>query len=439
MYRHRVVILGAAGRDFHNFNVVFRDNPNIEIVAFTATQIPGIADRRYPASLAGRFYEGGIPIKDETHLETLIRDEGINECVLSYSDIPYNTVMHLASRVLSVGASFSMLGSDATALRSIKPVIAVVAVRTGCGKSQTSRRVVEILREAGKKVASVRHPMPYGDLAKQKVQRYSSIEDLARNDCTIEEMEEYEPHITMGSVVYAGVDYEAILRLAENESDVIVWDGGNNDTSFYQPDLTITVTDPHRPGHEIGYYPGEVNFRTADVIVINKVDSASPERVQIIVNNAGKYNPNAKIIKAKSVLQVDRPELIKGKRVLVIEDGPTLTHGEMKLGAGIIAALRNGAAEFVNPRPFAVGTIKDTFCHYPGIGTLLPAMGYGPDQMRDLEETINRTDCDTVVIGTPIDLTRFIKINKPTTRVRYELSLEAKDELRSVLVEKKII
>jgi len=439
MIKKRIIIIGAAGRDFHNFNTVYRDDKDTEVVAFTAAQIPGIADRKYPPELAGKHYPKGIAIEDEKDLEKLIKEKKVDECVLSYSDLPYATVMHLGSRVLAAGAKFSMLGTTATMIKSKKPVIAVVAVRTGCGKSQTSRRVVEILREAKQRVASVRHPMPYGDLREQIVQCYETLDDLQKYKCTIEEMEEYEPHIAMGSVIYAGVDYGVILKAAEKKADTIIWDGGNNDMSFYKPDLTITVADPMRPGHEAAYYPGEVNFRTADVIVINKVDSAKPEDVAIVEENAKKYNPKAKIIKAESVLTVDDPSVIKGKRVLVVEDGPTLTHGEMKVGAGTVAALRFGASELVDPRPYIVGTMKETYKHYPNIGTLLPAMGYSKKQIKDLETTINNTVCDSVVIGTPIDLSRFIKINKPFTRVNYELSLDAKAELKKVMKAKKLI
>ncbi|MGI5826811.1 MAG: cyclic 2,3-diphosphoglycerate synthase [Patescibacteria group bacterium] len=438
MYKYKVLLIGAAGRDFHNFNTVYRDNEAVEVVAFTAAQIPDIAGRKYPASLAGSLYPEGIPIEDEKDLEKIIKGKGVDEAVLSYSDLPYETVMHLGSRVMASGAKFSMLGPSKTMIKSHKPVIAVVAVRTGCGKSQTSRAVVDLLRSTNKKVASIRHPMPYGDLEKQRVQRYGSLEDLKNFDCTIEEMEEYEPHIAMGSIIFAGVDYGAILEEAEKEAEVIIWDGGNNDFSFYQPNLTITVADPLRAGHELKYYPGEVNFRMADVILVNKVDSAKPEDVAEVVNNAQKVNPQAKIIKAESVVTVEDPELIKGKKVLVIEDGPTLTHGEMKIGAGVVAAQRLGV-ELVDPRPFVVGKIKETYEHYPNIGTLLPAMGYGQEQMLDLEKTINSVECDAVVIATPINLARFIKIAKPHTRVMYELSQEAKDELAEVLRERKFI
>jgi len=439
MKRKRILILGAAGRDFHNFNTVYRNDPDSEVIAFTAAQIPDITGRKYPASLAGKYYSNGIPIEDEANITKLIKDNDIDECVLSYSDLPYNYIMHLGSCVMANGAKFSMLGSEQTMLRSIRPVIAVLAVRTGCGKSQTSRRVVEILREADKDVVSVRHPMPYGDLEKQAIQRYETIEDLKKYECTIEEMEEYEPHIDMGSIIYAGVDYEAILRQAEREGEVIVWDGGNNDMSFYKPDLSIVIADPLRAGHEIKYYPGEINFRLADVILINKIDSAEKEDIKIIEKNAERVNPKAKVIKAESTLKVDDPEVIRGKKVLVIEDGPTLTHGEMKIGAGTVAAQRNGATEMVDPRPFITGKMKETFEHYPEIGKLLPAMGYGEQQMKDLEKTINEVECDSVVIGTPIDLGRFINIEKPSTRVRYDLSEEGKEELRQVIKEKGLI
>lgn len=435
----RVLIIGAAGRDFHNFNVVYRKNPRAEVVAFTAAQIPGIAGRIYPPKLAGRRYPQGISIEDESRLETLIKEREVDECVFSYSDVSYERVMRVGARVLAAGAKFSLFGPRQTQLKSAKPVIAVVAVRTGCGKSQTTRRVVEILREAGKRTVPVRHPMPYGDLARQRVQRFAALRDLKKHDCTIEEMEEYEPHIAMGGVVYTGVDYEAILKRAEKEADVIVWDGGNNDLPFYKPSLTITVADPHRAGHELAYYPGEVNFRTADVIIINKVDSADPKNIAVVERNAAAVNPSANIIKAESVLRVDTPELISGKRVLVIEDGPTLTHGEMRIGAGTVAAERYGARELADPRPFAVGSIRETFAKYPNTGMLLPAMGYGGQQMKDLEETINRVDCDAVVVATPIDLARFIRIEKPVTRVRYELSEEAKTRLAEIFRERNLL
>ncbi|MCX7736945.1 MAG: cyclic 2,3-diphosphoglycerate synthase [Candidatus Kapabacteria bacterium] len=429
----RAIIIGAAGRDFHNFNVMFRNNPNYEIVAFTAAQIPDIEGRMYPPSLAGELYPNGIPIYGEEELASLIKQHNVDECILSYSDLSYETVMHIGSKVMAAGAKFSMLGSYPTMLKSTKPVISITAVRTGCGKSQTTRAVVKALLSAGKKVVSVRHPMPYGDLEKMKVQRFAEIADLDKHNCTIEEMEEYEPHIAMGSVIYSGVDYEAILREAEKEADVIVWDGGNNDMPFYKPDLSIVVADPLRPGHEISYYPGEVNLRMADVVVINKVDSAYPEDVEIVLENIREYNPKAQVILAASAIMVEDPSIITGKRVLVIEDGPTLTHGEMAIGAGVVAARRFGAYELVDPRPYLVGRIQETFETYPEIGTLLPAMGYGEQQMKDLEATIANTDCDSVVIGTPINLGRFIKINQPNTRVFYELAEIGLPNIKSIL------
>ncbi len=419
--KNKVIILGAAGRDFHNFNVVYRTDPNTEVVAFTATQIPDIDGRMYPPALAGEFYPAGIPIKAEEELEALIKKFGVDECVLSYSDLPYDTVMHLGSRVMAAGCKFSMLGSYPTMIKSTKPVVSVTAIRTGCGKSQTTREVVRSLMGMGLKTASIRHPMPYGDLEKQKVQRFAELADLKKHECTIEEMEEYEPHIEMGSIIYSGVDYEAILREAEKEADVIIWDGGNNDMPFYKPDISIVVVDPLRPGHEIGYYPGEVNLRMADVVVMNKIDSAYPEDMEIVLDNIREYNPKAKVILAASSILVDNPELINGKRVLVVEDGPTLTHGEMDLGAGTVAARRYGAVELIDPRPYIVGKLEETFEKYPEIGSLLPAMGYGEQQMKDLEATIANTECESVVIGTPINLGRFIKIDKPNTRVYYEL------------------
>jgi len=429
----RAIIIGAAGRDFHNFNVIFRNNPNYEIVAFTAAQIPDIEGRLYPPSLAGEYYPNGIPIYGEEELPELIKQHNVDECILSYSDLSYDTVMHIGSTVISSGAKFSMLGSYPTMIKSSKPVISITAVRTGCGKSQTTRAVVKALLEAGKKVVSVRHPMPYGDLEKMKVQRFAEIADLDKHNCTIEEMEEYEPHIAMGSVIYSGVDYEAILREAEKEADVIVWDGGNNDMPFYKPDLSIVVADPLRPGHEISYYPGEVNLRMADVVVINKVDSAYPEDVEMVLENIREYNPNAQVILAASAIMVEDPSIITGKRVLVIEDGPTLTHGEMSIGAGVVAARRFGAIELVDPRPYIVGKIQETFDTYPEIGTLLPAMGYGEQQMKDLEASIANTDCDSVVIGTPINLGRFIKIKQPNTRVFYELAEIGLPNIKSIL------
>ena len=433
MAKIKVLIIGAAGRDFHNFNTTYRDNDMYEVVAFTAAQIPDIDGRKYPAELAGKLYPAGIPIHAEEELEALIAKHNVEECVLSYSDLPYDKVMHIGSRVMACGAKFSMMGSTPTMVESTKPVISICAVRTGCGKSQTTREVVRQLLAMGKKVVSVRHPMPYGDLVAQKVQRFATIEDLTKHKCTIEEMEEYEPHIEMGSVIYSGVDYEAILREAEKEADVIIWDGGNNDMPFYKPDLQIVVVDPLRPGHEIGYYPGEVNLRMADVVVVNKIDSAYPEDVEEVLDNVRAYNNKAQVILAASSIVVDVPEAIKNKRVLVVEDGPTLTHGEMDLGAGMVAARRYGAADFVDPRPFTVGKITETFEHYPEIGILLPAMGYGDQQMKDLETTINNVECDSVVIGTPINLARFINIKHPTTRVNYELAEISSPKIGDIL------
>ena len=424
MAQRNIIIIGAAGRDFHNFNTMYRDNPNYKVVAFTAAQIPDIADRKYPAALAGELYPDGIPIYEQNELESLIKELDADECVFAYSDLPYAAVMAIGAKVNAAGADFTMLGHKHTMIKSVKPVISVGAVRTGCGKSQTSRRVAEVLMAHGLKVIAIRHPMPYGDLVAQKVQRFATLDDLKKHKCTIEEMEEYEPHIARGNVIYAGVDYEAILRAAENDPngcDVILWDGGNNDFSFYNPDLMITVVDPHRPGHELGYYPGEVTLRLADVVVINKIDSADSDGIQTVRNNVARVNPQAVVVDAASTLSVDKPELIRGKRVLVIEDGPTLTHGEMKIGAGIVAARRFGAAEIIDPRPYAVGKLSETYRIYPNIGTLLPAMGYGEQQMKDLSATIEKADCDSVVIATPIDLGRVIKINKPNTRVEYNL------------------
>lgn len=436
MKKIRTLILGAAGRDFHNFNVVYKDNSDYEVVAFTATQIPDIDDRKYPSELAGELYPDGIPILAEDKLEGIINEKDIELCVMSYSDLSDNTVMELCSRVNTAGADFVMLGAERTMIKSSKPVIAVCAVRTGCGKSQTTRRVVEILQAAGKKVVAIRHPMPYGDLVAQKVQRFADIEDLKKHNCTIEEMEEYEPHIKMGNVIYAGVDYEAILREAEKEADIILWDGGNNDTSFYKPDLTITVVDPHRPGHELSYYPGQTNLRLADAVVINKIDSAYPEDVDEVRENIRSVNPGALIIDAASPVTVDNPSIITGANVLVVEDGPTLTHGDMEYGAGFVAAEKFGAADYVDPRPFAVGTIIDTYEKYYADreeAYILPAMGYGEDQMKDLQQTINAADCDVVVIATPIDLSRIIKINKPVVKVGYDLQEIGKPDLPEVL------
>ena len=436
MSQRKIIIIGAAGRDFHNFNTFYRDNSAYNVAAFTAAQIPDIAGRKYPAVLAGSLYPQGIPIYDQADLEKLIKELDIDECVFSYSDVPYSFVMSLGAKVNAAGADFTLLGYKNTMLKSSKPVIAVGAIRTGCGKSQTSRQIAEVLIAKNLKVIAVRHPMPYGDLAAQKVQRFAAIEDLAKHNCTIEEMEEYEPHIARGNVIYAGVDYEAILRAAENDPkgcDVILWDGGNNDFPFYKPDLMVTVVDPHRPGHELSYYPGEITLRLADAVVINKIDSADFDNIQKVRNNIEKVNPKATVIDAASTLSVDKPDVIRGKRVLVIEDGPTLTHGEMKIGAGIVAAKRFGAAEIIDPRPFAVGKLAETFRIYPGIGTLLPAMGYGEQQMKDLSATIEKTNCDSVVIATPIDLQRVIKINKPCARVEYSLQEIGKPDIDDVL------
>jgi len=432
----KTLIMGAAGRDFHNFNTYFRDNPDYEVVAFTATQIPNIEGRKYPKELAGRLYPAGIPIYPESDLVTLIKKHSIALVVFAYSDVPHEVVMHKASTVLAAGADFRLMGLKSTQVKSTKPVVSVCAVRTGSGKSQTTRRVSLILRDMGYKVAAIRHPMPYGDLVKQKVQRYASYADLDKHECTIEEREEYEPHLDNGVIVYAGVDYEAILRQAEQEVDIILWDGGNNDFSFYVPDLNIVVADPHRPGHEYLYHPGETNVRAADVFVINKVDTADPQAVTAVRDRLNELNPRAVVIEAASPLYLDNPEAIRGKRVLVIEDGPTLTHGEMAYGAGYVAARRFGAAEIVDPRPFSVGAISATYAKYPKTGPILPAMGYGEEMTRDLEKTIDRADVDLVVIGTPIDLNRVMKIRKPNQRVRYELQEIGKPTLEDVLKEK---
>ncbi|RUT79302.1 cyclic 2,3-diphosphoglycerate synthase [Ancylomarina longa] len=424
MAKKNVIIIGAAGRDFHNFNTYFRDNSEYNVVAFTAAQIPDIDGRKYPAELSGVLYPEGIPIFAEKDLPKLIKDYCIDDCVFSYSDVSYQKVMGISAIVNAAGSNFKLLGPGDTMIKSNKPTIAVVATRTGCGKSQTSRKVIEAIMAKGLKVIAIRHPMPYGDLVAQKVQRYAKIEDLKKHQCTVEEMEEYEPHVIRGNVIYAGVDYEAIVRAAEEDPDgcdVILWDGGNNDFSFYKPDLTITVADPHRPGTELSYYPGEVNLRLADIVVINKMDSASPEGIQTVRESIAKVNPNAIVVDGASPIRVDNPELIRGKRVLIVEDGPTLTHGEMKIGAGTIAARKFGAAEEIDVRPFLVGKLKETFEIYPNIGNILPAMGYSDQQLKDLEITINNSDCDSVVIGTPIDLNRIIKINKPNTRVYYDL------------------
>lgn len=433
MNRTKVIIMGAAGRDFHNFNMFFRNNRNYEVVAFTASQIPDIEGRMYPPVLAGSLYPKGIPIFVEEELNKLIKKTDTGLVVFSYSDISHLNVMHKASQVIAAGANFMFMGAKDTMLKSTKPVVSVCAVRTGCGKSQTTRRVSAVLREAGKRIVAVRHPMPYGDLSKQAVQRFATIDDLKKNMCTIEEMEEYEPHISNGVIVYAGVDYEAILRKAEKEADVILWDGGNNDLPFFKPDIEIVVTDPHRAGHEITYHPGEANLRRAGVIVINKIDTADLACIEVVRKNIASFNPSAMVIDGASPISVDNPELIRGKKVLVVEDGPTLTHGEMKYGAGIMAAKRFGAAEIIDPRQNATGTIKETFRKYPGIGTLLPAMGYSKTQIKDLETTINKTKADVVIIATPINLNRLVKINKPSLRVSYDLEEIGKPTLRDAL------
>jgi len=434
--RKKVIIAGAAGRDFHNFNIVFRDNPDYEVVCFTATQIPSIENRRYPPELSGELYPDGIPIYPEEKLPELIKENDVDMVVLAYSDLSYSYVMERSAIVNAAGADFVLMGPKSTMLKSKKPVIAVTAVRTGCGKSQISRKIFEILSEKGLKVVSIRHPMPYNrDLTTQIMQRFSSYDDLDRYDCTIEEREEYEPYIDMGGVVYAGVDYQKILENAENEADIIIWDGGNNDFPFIKPDLWITVADPHRPGHEISYYPGEVNFRSAHVIIINKANTAKRENIEKIKENAKKINPNAKIIEGISDIIVEKPEKIKGKRVLVIEDGPTTTHGGVGYGAGYIASVENGAKEIIDPRPFAVGSIVETFKKYAHLSKVLPAMGYGKEQIKELEETINRCDADVVVSGTPIDLNRILNVNKPIVRVRYGVGKETEKELRHILDE----
>jgi predicted GTPase len=431
----KVIIMGAAGRDFHNFNVFFRDNPDYEIVAFTAAQIPDIEGRKYPKELAGENYPDGIPIYAENELPGLIKKFNANHVVLAYSDLPYSYVMEKSAVVNAAGADFILMGPRNTMLRAEKPVIGVCAVRTGCGKSQTSRKIFKILKDNGLKVSSIRHPMPYDpDLTKQVCERFASYDDLDKYNCTIEEREEYEPYIEMGGVVYAGVDYEKILRKAEEESDVIIWDGGNNDFPFIKPDLFITVVDPHRAGHEIGYYPGEVNLRMADVVIINKMDSAKPENVEVVKNNIKNRNPNAKIIEADSPVTVDKPEIIKNKNVLVVEDGPTLTHGGMEYGAGFIAAQKFNA-KIIDPRKYAVGSIKKTYEKYSHLEKILPAMGYGKKQIKELETTINKAECDAVVIGTPIDLGRVLKINKLSVRIKYELEERGKPDLEDVLKE----
>ncbi|MFP4345453.1 MAG: cyclic 2,3-diphosphoglycerate synthase [Anaerolineales bacterium] len=435
MEKIKVIIMGAAGRDFHNFNTYFRDNERYEVVAFTATQIPNIDGRRYPAELAGDLYPAGIPIHAEEELTDLIHEYSVQQVIFSYSDVPHVYVMHKASLVNAAGADFRLMGA-ATLLKSAKPVVAICAVRTGSGKSQTTRYVCDQLQHMGKRVVAVRHPMPYGDLVKQRVQRFASYEDLNEHDCTIEEREEYEPHIDRGVVVYAGVDYEAILREAEQEADIVVWDGGNNDVPFYEPDLWIVVADPHRPGHEVTYYPGETNARAADVVVINKIDTADYADVLCVRSNIAAINPDAVFIDAASPLFVDNPEEIRGRRVLVVEDGPTLTHGEMAYGAGYVAAQRFGAAEIIDPRPYAAESIRATFEKYPTTGPVLPAMGYGEQQVKDLEQTINDTPADLVIVGTPIDLTRILDVKHPMQRVRYELEVFGQPTLTGILKER---
>jgi len=438
MSKRNVIIIGAAGRDFHNFNSYYRDNDAYNVVAFTAAQIPDIVNRKYPAELAGKLYPEGIPIYAEEDLPRLIKDLNVDDCAFSYSDVSYQHVMSVGAIVQAAGASYVLLGPKDTQLKSSKPLISVGAVRTGCGKSQTSRRIVEILMEKGLEVVVIRHPMPYGDLAAQKVQRFAKLSDLEKHKCTIEEMEEYEPHIVRGNVVYAGVDYEAILREAENDPngcDVILWEGGNNDFPFYVPDLHVTVVDPHRAGHELRYYPGEITLRIADVVVINKIDSADLAGIETVRKNIAAANPDAVVVDAVSTLDIDDPSVVKGKKVLAVEDGPTLTHGGMKIGAGVVAAQKFGAAGFVDPRPYTVGRLSETFETYPEIGTVLPAMGYGEQQLKDLETTINNAEADAVVIGTPIDLSRIIKIDKPTTRVYYNLQEIGRPNLTGVLNE----
>jgi predicted GTPase len=436
MTRTRVLIMGAAGRDFHNFNVFFRDNDQFEVVAFTATQIPGIEGRLYPPELSGNLYPHGVPIYEEADLAGLIRQHDVERVVFAYSDVAHEMVMHKASQVLAAGADYWLMGPNSTQVKSSKPVVSIGAVRTGSGKSQTTRYVATSLQEMGYKVVAVRHPMPYGDLARQAVQRFATYDDLAKHECTIEEREEYEPHIDRGVIVFAGVDYERILRQAEQEADIVLWDGGNNDLSFYASDMHIVVADPHRPGHELGYHPGEANLRMADVVVINKVDTADYHNVLTVRANVRAVNPNAVVIEAASPIFVDNPQVIRGKRVLIVEDGPTLTHGEMAYGAGVVAAQRFGAAEIIDPRPFAVGSIRDTYAKYPSTGAVLPAMGYGSKQTSELEETINASNADLVIMATPIDLRRVINVQKPMERVRYELQPLGSPTLGDLLAEK---
>jgi predicted GTPase len=432
----KVIIMGAAGRDFHNFNVYFRDNERYRVICFTATQIPDIDGRQYPAELAGKLYPDGIPIVSDEKLKNLIVENKVDLVAFSYSDVQHLEVMHKASIVTAAGADFVIIGASYTMLESTRKVVSVCAVRTGCGKSQTSREVVRILQKMGKKVVSVRHPMPYGDLTKQVVQRFATYEDMDRYDCTIEEREEYEPYVRMGAVIYAGIDYEKILRAAEEEADVIVWDGGNNDTPFFKPDVNIVVFDPHRAGHETSYHPGETNMLLADIAIINKVDSAPVENVEKVRRTIAAHNPEATIVLADSELLAEDPDRIRGKRVLVVEDGPTLTHGEMQYGAGVIAARRFGAASLADPRPYLAGTLKETFEKYPNIGTLLPAMGYSPQQIKDLETTINDCPCDLVVLATPVDLLHLMTIDKPTIRIRYEYKDNSRPTLEELLLER---
>lgn len=429
----KAIIMGAAGRDFHNFNVYFRNNDNYQIAAFTATQIPDIEGRKYPPELAGGKYPDGIRIDSEKNLSELIKKHHVDEVFFSYSDVPHEYVMHKASEVQAAGASFSLLGPKETMIDSKKPVVSVCAVRTGCGKSQTTRKIARLLKEKGRKVVAVRHPMPYGDLSKQAVQRFAGYQDMIKHNCTIEEMEEYEPHIQHGIIVYAGVDYGAILKQAEEEADVILWDGGNNDIPFYKSDLEVVVVDPHRPGHELRYYPGETNFRRADVLVVNKMDTAEKKNTNIVLENIKTYNPDAVIIRANSKIQVEQGDQIKGKTVLVVEDGPTLTHGEMKYGAGIVAAEKYGAGDIIDPRPYAEGSIKATFEKYSHLDRVLPAMGYGKIQMQELAKTIDKSKCDLVISGTPIDLGRLIQTNKTILRVAYELDEIGTPDLNEVL------
>ncbi len=429
------MIMGAAGRDFHNFNVFFKDNEDYEVVAFTATQIPNIDDRKYPSELAGKLYPRGIPIYSESELTGLIKEHHVDEVVFSYSDVSHEYVMHRASEIQAAGASFVIMGAEQTMLKSKVPVIAVCAVRTGCGKSAATKKICQILKEAGKKIVVVRHPMPYGDLIRQSVQRFETYEDLALHNCTIEEMEEYEPHIEQGTVVYAGVDYEAILRKAEGEADIVIWDGGNNDLPFFKPDVHITLVDPHRPGHEVTFYPGESNLILANIVIISKEETADVENINIVKDNIKKTNPKAAVIDASLNITVEDSEIIKGRKVLAVEDGPTVTHGGMAYGAAVIAAQKHRSSAIVDPRPFAVGSIKETFKKYPDIGNLLPAMGYDQKQILELEETINRTDCDVVIIGTPIDLSKIIKINKPVVRAKYEFQEISKPGLNDMIMD----